>query len=399
MFSRRVSMTILAILGCAAVLVGCPTGISTWTLTFGNTGEEEALALVGGPSGSWAIAGWTNSTALGANGTDMCLVNVKSDGDIDWYNIFGGAGDQEAKAMDRTVDGGYILAGYTLTGTYKDALIVKVTPLGVQSWSNDFGGGDDDELFAVQQVSGGGYIVAGLSKSSGAGDADFYLVKTLSDGTVDWDQVYGNTVNEAAYAVRQTADGGYILVGSAEIVGAALTDMYVVKTDASGVLQWSSGFGSPTGYDDARDVLQTSDGGYLVLGMTTGAGTTNADVYLVKLNAAGMVQWSKTYGGVSDDKGTAIVPAHGGGYILVGQTKSYGKGQWDVYMIKVDASGVKQWERVFGGGSDDAGHAVAASSDGGYVMAGATMSYGIGAGDFYAIKTDGNGNGASAPTP
>lgn len=384
-----------AVLVTTALAVGCPPG-NIWTITFGNTGNESAYGLVPATGGGWAMAGPATSAALGASGSDMCLVKVKPGGSIDWYNLFGGIGSQQARALVRTTDGGYLLAGYTFTtGATADVLLVKVNALGVESWQSSFGTTGDEEAYAVQQTSDGGYIVAGTTQALGGDNRDFYLVKTLANGTVDWDQVFGAALDDLAFAVRQTADGGYIVVGSTEVGSPSTTQIYVVKTNTAGVAQWAYTYGG-AGHDEAHDVVQTGDGGYLLVGATTPAASSISDAYIIKLYPNGVVQWTKTIGGTGSEVAHAITPVTGG-YIIAGKVAPAGIGQWDAYLLKVDAAGNKRWSKRFGASSDDTAQAVQQTPAGGYVLAGTTASYGVGGTDMYLIKTDEFGRGSSSP--
>ena len=394
---RKASFLRLAsvLFGVTILAVGCPPG-NIWTTTFGNTGNEAAYGIVPATGGGWAVAGSCASLVLGASGSDMCLVRLKADGTIDWYNLFGGIGSQEAHALVRTTDGGYLLAGYTFNaGTTADVLLVKTTSNGVQSWARSFGTSGDEAAYAVQQTSDGGYIVAGTTQAFGGDNRDFYLVKTLANGTVDWDQVFGAALDDLAFAVRQTSDGGYIVVGSTEVGSPSTTQIYVVKTTAGGIAQWSYTYGG-AGHDEAHDVLQTSDGGYLVVGATTPPTSSISDVYIVKLYPNGVVQWTRTIGGTGSEVAQAITPITGG-YIIAGKVAPAGIGQSDAYLLKVDALGNKVWSKRFGAANEDVAAGVQPAADGGFVLAGTTASYGIGGTDMYVIKTDEFGRGSSTP--
>jgi hypothetical protein len=162
-----------------------------------------------------------------------------------------------------------------------------------------------------------------------------------------------------------------------------LEDVYLIKVDANGNIRWNKTFrggGSTLGYS----VQQTSDGGYIIIGETLSYG--GYDVYLIKVDANGNMQWSKTFGGTGDDRGYSVQQTSDGGYIIVGVTRSYGAGLEDVYLIKVDANGNMQWSKTFGGQGWDAGYSVQQTSDGGYIIVGWTTSYGAGGADVYLIK-------------
>ena len=154
---------------------------------------------------------------------------------------------------------------------------------------------------------------------------------------------------------------------------------------------WETTIGGPFG-DYGRSVWQTFDGGYIVVGDTYSYGNGEDDVYLIKINAYGGVSWQKTFGGEGDDYGNFIQQTTDGGYIIAGITASYGAGGRDVYLIKTDAYGNIVWNKTFGGNNNDYGYSVQQTTDGGYIIAGTTFSYGAGGSDVYFIKTNAYGN-------
>jgi len=163
-------------------------------------------------------------------------------------------------------------------------------------------------------------------------------------------KTYGGGLNDLGWAVEQTNDGGYIVAGSAESFGAGAADFYLIKTDANGDTLWTRTYGGG-GDDFGRAVEQTTDGGYIVAGYTTSFGAGVEDVYLIKTDTNGDTLWTKTYGGAGDDRGWAVEQTTDGGYIVAGGTLSFGAGGNDVYLIKTDANGDTLWTRTYGGSS------------------------------------------------
>ena len=257
-------------------------------------------------------------------------------------------------------------------------------------WTKTFGGSGLDEGWSVQQTADGGYIIAGRTNSFGAGSYDVYLIKTDSSGNISWSRTFGGTQDDESRSVQQTTDGGYIIVGGTYSFGAGSWDVYLIKTDASGNMTWSKTFGG-AGYDIGSSVQQTADGGYIIGGYTTSFGAGSYDVYLIKTDASGNMIWSKTFGGTGDDEGWSVQQASDGGYIIGGATNSYGAGGYDVYLIKTNTSGNMTWSRTFGGMGTSWGHSVEQTADGGYVVGGSTHSSG-GPNYIYLVKTDASGD-------
>ncbi len=230
-----------------------------------------------------------------------------------------------------------------------------------------------------------GYIVAGCTESYGAGQKDFWLVKVDPEGNQQWSKTFGGRGDDEAKCVQQTSDGGYVIVGYTESYGAGGADFWLVKVDSEGNQQWSKTFGG-RGDDKAKCVQQTSDGGYVIVGYTESYGAGGADFWLVKVDSEGNQQWSKTFGGADDDGAYSVQQTTDGSYIMAGSTLSYGAGQEDFWLVKVDADGNEQWNRTFGGVKDDLAWSVHQTSDGGYIIAGYTSSYGAGSIDIYVVK-------------
>ena len=354
-----------------------------WDKTFGGTGYDRANSVQQTSDGGYIIAGDTNS--YGAGSGDFWLVKTDSSGKKKWDKTFGGTGYDRAFSVQQTSDSGYIIAGGTDSyGTGSGSFwLVKTDSSGKKQWDKTFSGTGYYHANSVQQTSDGGYILAGGTWSYDMGFRDFWLVKTDSSGNKQWDKTFGGTVSGYARSVQQTSDGGYIIAGETTYAGSG--DFWLVKTDSSGKKQWDKTFGG-TEYDSAKSVQQTSDGGYIIAGVTNSYGAGSSDFWLVKTDSSGNKQWNKTFGGTEYDSAKSVQQTSDGGYIIAGVTNSYGAGSSDFWLVKTDSSGNKQWNKTFGGTEYDSAKSVQQTSDGGYITAGDTNSYGAGSGDFWLIK-------------
>ena len=358
-----------------------------WERNYGGTGDDEGQSVQQTSDGGYIVAGWTNSFGAGYN---VYLIKTDASGDTLWTRLYGGGtlGDHGFSVM-QTSDGGYIVAGVTDSWGYGSQFyLVKTNASGDTLWTRSYGGGTENDIArSVQQTSDGGYIIAGYS----AGNVrKVHLIKTNASGDTLWARTYGEASFNYVYSVRQTSDGGYIIAGSTDLNSGPL-DVYLIKTNASGDTLWTRTYGG-TNADGGSSVQQTSDGGYIVAGFTTSFGdTVNGDVYLIKTNVSGDTLWTRTYGGASYDFGYSVQQTSDGGYIITGVTCSYGDTSGDVYLIKTNTSGDTLWTRTYGGTSADKGNSVQQTSDGGYIVAGYTNSFGDGY-QVYLIKTDANGN-------
>ena len=308
-----------------------------------------------------------------------------------WSKTYGGSGDDEIYSLVQTSDGGYALAGYTNSsgaGGY-DFWLVKTNSSGTMQWNQTYGGPHKDEAFSIIQTSDTGYALAGTTNSSGAGGTDAWLVKTDSSGTMQWNQTYGGRAEDGAYSLIQTSDGGYALAGFTDSYGAGGYDFWLVKTNSTGGMVWNQTYGG-TRDEQVSSVIKTSDGGYAVAGYTDSFGTSGYDFWLVKTNSTGGMVWNQTYGSSGDDEAECVIQTSDG-YAITGYTNSTGAGGLDFWLVKTDSSGNMLWNQTYGGAGDEAANAIVQTSDTGYALAGWTDSYGAGGYDFWLVKTDSSG--------
>jgi hypothetical protein len=375
-----------------------PSQPFTWNKTFGGPGEDWANSVQQTSDGGYILAGFTES--FGAGSYDVWLIKANANGDRVWDKTFGGSGDDRAQAVQQTSDGGYILAGYTSSfgAGSSDAWLIKTDANGIEQWDKTFGGTDSEVFWAVQQTSDGGYILAGGIWSNVTLNDDAWLLKTDANGNKIWDKTYVAGANNEAYDVHQTSDGGYILAAYTYNWWYYDANAWLIKTDAYGEIVWDKTFGGP-GDEDAKSVQQTKDGGYIMAGLTSSFGAGSRDTWLIKTDTNGIEQWDKTFGGSITDWANAVQQTNDEGYILAGVTESFGAGYRDAWLIKTDANGDKVWDKTFGGSDLEFANDVQQTSDGGYILAGLTYSFGAGNGDAVLIKTDAFGNAPATPTP
>lgn len=347
---------------------------------------------------------------------------------IQWQESLGGSQDDASGCVALTADGGYIVAGYTtsndsdVTGNHgnEDFWVVKLAADGSTTWQEALGGTLTEVAHAVAQTADGGYILAGASRSDTGqvtgnnGQRDFWIVKLDALGNIVWENTLGGSQLEIAYAVSQTTDGGYIVVGLTYSNDFDVTnnqgmdDYWVVKLDAGGNLLWQKTFGG-TLVDEALSVEQTTDGGYIVGGVSAsnnGDVTGNhglKDYWLVKLDSTGVLIWQKTYGGILNEEAHSVQQTTDGGYIIAGFTFSNAgdvsgnHGNSDFWVVKTDSTGVLIWQKTLGGSGDDQANSIEQTPDGGYISAGHTSSNDgditlyHGNGDYWVTKQDSDG--------
>jgi hypothetical protein len=359
--------------------------------TYGGTNWDYAYFVQQTSDGGYIVAGTT--TSFGAGMSDIFLIKIDANGDAQWAKTYGGTNDDWASSVQQTSDGGYIVSGFTKSfsvGSW-DVFLMKTDANGNIQWAKTYGGASEDYAYFVQQTSDGGYIVAGRTRSFGAGGYDIFLIKTDANGNVQWAKTYGGTGDELFSSVQQTSDGGYIVAGRTLSFGAGGNDIFLIKTDENGDVQWAKTYGG-TNHDYALSVQQTSDGGYIVAGWTSSFGAGWDDIFLIKTDANGNIIWAKTYGGSANEYAFSVQQTSDGGYIVAGRTSSFGAGWDDIFLIKTDANGNIIWAKTYGGSANEYAFSVQQTSDGGYIVAGRTSSFGAGIWDVFLVKTDVNGN-------
>ena len=267
-------------------------------------------------------------------------------------------------------------------------------------WSKIFSGTLDNSADSIQQTSDGGYVVAGEIFSLSAGGYDICVLRLDNKGNLLWDKKIGGTWNDDRVGcIRETSDGGYILAGmTKKTVVPGQTESKegeeharVWKLDARGNLLWDREFGGSR-HDRFRSIRQTSDSGYVVAGTTTSKGAGAGDIRVVKLDIEGNVLWDRVFGGSGNDWAFSLELTSDNGYVVAGYTRSKGAGGMDIWVLKLDANGNLLWDKTFGGVKDDDAFSACQTSDGGYAVAGWTKSKGAGGMDVWVLKLDANGN-------
>ena len=371
--------------------------------TFGGSTWEYGFSVRQTADGGYIIAGETNS--FGAGSTDVYLVRTNSNGDTLWVKAYGGTGAEFGYEVQETNDGGFIITGRTTSfgAGAADVFLIKTNSIGDIVWSKTYGGVLDDFGYSVQQTTDNGYIVTGWTQNFGIGGTDLYLIKTDVNGDTLWTRTFRGTSGDYGRSVKQTNDGGYIVAGYTNSFGAGGNDIYLLKTDSNGDSLWTKAFGG-TGADYAYSVVQTADLGYAVVGSTNsfGQANTNDNIYVVKTDALGSMVFSKVYGGGAGDGGNdygyAITENSGGGLAITGSTDGFGGSFHVGCLLLTSSAGVMiGFPGSYGSSlAHDYLRSVEATSDGGYIMAGYTESFGAGGADIYIVKTDAAGENSNS---
>ena len=308
-------------------------GVEQWNQTYGGTSYDAGFSVEQTTDGGFIITGNT-SLLWAAESLDIGLIKTDTNGVEQWNQTFGGGNNDYGFSVEQTTDGGYIIAGGAGSNISSnggtDVYLIKTDVNGNSLWTRTLGGASSDVGYSVQQTTDGGYIVCGETNSFLSG-VNVYLIKTDTNGIEQWSQTFGGA-SSVGNSIEQTTDGGYIIVGKTTSFGNGSYDVYLIKTDGNGIEQWYKTYGG-TSSEEGNSVKQTTDGGYIITGYTESFGNGMADVYLIKTDANGIEQWSQTFGGAGSDGGQSVEQASDGGYIITGH-----KGA-DVYLIKTDVNG------------------------------------------------------------
>ena len=298
-----------------------------------------------------------------------------------------------AYSVQQTSDGGYIVAGDCL----HKAWIGKTDSNGNLEWDKRFIQKGISRAKSIRQTFDGGYIIAGyMGPATVTNYNDVWLMKTDSNGDIQWNVTFGEPIMlEEVYSIQQTSDGGYILVGTKGLNYSYL-DAWLIKTDSNGNMQWNKTFEGPDMADKAYSVQQTSDGGYILAGgpgpyTIMDRGNAPCDAWLAKTDSNGNLQWYKTYGGTKWDHAYSIQQTSDGGYIFAGYTGSYGAGTFDAWIVKTDSNGDIQWSKTFGETGWNYAESIKQTIEGGYIFAGRISADNTSSFDVWLVKTDSNG--------
>jgi len=335
-----------------------------------------------------------------------------------WDKSIGSGDTDDLDKVLQTSDGGYLLYGFSMGGIgfdktegtvgYFDFWIVKLSPDGTKQWDQTINTEGDQIMGDIIQAADGGYMIATISTekagwdqtSDSKGSSDFWIIKLSADGTKLWDKNIGGSGSDIGYVIRKTSDGGFILGGQSESFVSGdksenpkgNSDYWIVKISSTGVKEWDKTIGG-TGNDVILSMQPTKDNGYIIGGTSyspKGADKSeddfgNGDYWVVKLASNGLVQWDRTFGSEREESFSSIIESSEGGYIMSGTTnfsapyvseESYVN--YDSWVIKIDANGTKQWERILGGGDSkqnlDVLNDIKQDSGGNYILGGMTNS-------------------------
>ena len=433
MISTRTIASILAIAltSCASVMTEVTTEPDVFRMAEvcrarGEAGKAAVVRLYGGTrgdgtasgqslasdgAGGFVIGGITQGLGSYAGNADLLLAKIGNSGQIQWVQAFGGPQMDIGKAFLRTADVGHIQAGdsyghlhsgmaYVVAGgdTYRP-MLVKTGADGQYEWHKLYwtevaGEARGSNLYSVLQSDDGGYLFSGSTAMNAIASggpkgkrwSDVLLAKVDAEGNPVWARSYGAAGPDEAFASTHARDGGYVLAGYVSGDGNAM-DALLLKAGADGRLEWAKTFGG-SGTSYAKSVVRTGDGGYAFVADTTAFGAGASDILLVKTDANGNEQWSRTFGGADKDKSAMLMQVSDGGFLITGSTASFGDSKLDALILRTDEAGNVRWASAFGESGEDAALSAVEAPEGAFTVLGWTDSQrnGPGAPDLFLMQ-------------
>lgn len=417
------SKKIILILCISFLLKGCSDSNDTpkeiipqinFVKTFGGSLNESARSIIKTTDDGYAILGFTQSMdgdIIDKSDTsfDYYLLKFDANDNLQWSKTYGGANIDQGSKIIQTLDGGFALIGSSSSSDgdvstnegFNDLWLVKLDISGNISWEKSYGFPGDDLGFSIIQLADGRFFVSGVLDVSGSGGAgndralhaggDYWGLKLDNNGNKIWRRYFGGSFTDAAFDVAATDDGGFILIGSSDSDDVDITnnkggyDFWIVKIDTNGNIVWEKSFGGSQ-IDEARSITKTTDGNYLIVGdsrsndqeISNSKGA--ADMWLIKISNSGMIIWEKSFGGSSFDVARNISPTADGGFLLSGSSRSQdgdveiNKGQNDVWLVKINNSGVLEWQKTVGGSEIDFAYDAVELNNGTIIIAGESNS-------------------------
>ncbi|MFK7772521.1 MAG: T9SS type A sorting domain-containing protein [Saprospiraceae bacterium] len=381
-----------------------------WGKNYGGTENEIFFWIHQTIDGGYITAGGTSSNSIDVNMNngyqDVWVVKVDMLGDIEWEKSYGGSQFDLAISMHPTLDGGYIISGKSSSDDgdvggnlgSDDFWIIKIDMSGNIEWEKNYGGSYYEYACVAKQTTDGGYIVAGDTKSDDGnvgenyGEEDAWILKLDELGNIEWSKIYGGSDVDKVYDLVLVEDGGYVVASMSKSddgdvgVNNGGEEFWIFKIDSLGNLEWEKNYG---GSDDeqVQSIVKIKDnGGYIAVGITYSSDgdissmNGGSDFWVVKMDLEGNLVWEKNYGGSGYERATSIQQTNDDGFIIAGSTNSndgdisVNAGLTDFWIIKIDEVGNMEWEKTYGGASDEAPFSIQQTTDDGYVIAGRSRS-------------------------
>jgi hypothetical protein len=354
--------------------------------------NQSGTDVLPGIDGGYIIVGSTETSIT--NDLDIEIMKTDDSGDTLWTKRYGGSKPDYPNNILKTNDGNYFVIGYTQsfgTGDYNNYLL-KLKPNGDTIFTKVYGGFGNEDAKEIVATADGNYVIVGGSNSVNYANNDVQLIKINAVGDIIWTKYYGGPNYESARSVKLCSDGGFIMVGKTATAATSVATMYLVRTDLNGDTLWTKKIGGANSYE-GKSVIVNTDGSYTIA-LDDSSATRDSDVRVMNIDATGKtIIWNKMYGGLQKDIAKMIQSTSDGGYIIASISRSFGWVNPDMWLIKLDASGNSQWTHNYGGAGHEHCFAVRPTADGDYIAIGHSKSYSTnGNTQIMFVKVDPSGN-------
>ncbi len=415
-------------------------GQNTWVKTYGGSESEGGCSITYTSDGGYIVTGYTYSNNGDFNGMnkgsgDIFVMKLNSFGEVEWEITLGGELYEQGYSITTTNDGGYIISGFTYSNNgdfsgmnngFHDIFVIKLNTTGKVQWKKTFGGNLPDGSKSLVTTKDNGYILTGFSYSNNndfngmnKGSSDVFVIKLNFDGDLIWKKTFGGSEDDSGNSIITTNDGGFVITGNTysnnlnfNLKKNDSSDIFVMKIDSDGDILWNKILGG-SGNELGNSITSTSDDGYVLTGTTSsndgdfnGMNKGNQDIFVVKLDSIGNIEWKKTFGGSGNEQGNTITTTDDGKFLFTGVTTSI-DGDFvslkpegnNIFVMLLEPTGDTVWNRTFGGSGFDYGWSITTTTDGGFVLTGRTFSndgdfsgMNKGSSDLLVMKLDSNGN-------
>lgn len=316
----------------------------------------------------------------------LFLIRTDSNGDTLWTRrrkeMFV---NYSASAVIQANNGDFVVTGNKGDGNYSVPYFFRTNDSSTIFISKSYLWNGSESINSIAKAAGDGFLLSGFYYDGT--NENLLLLRVDALGDTLWTKSYDESqFNLRIFSLQSTTDGGYITAGSAQNTFSQDADAFLVKLDSSGNVEWSKTYGQSS-YDYAQMAIQTADGGYAIAAVTYSFGAGLADYYLIKTDSNGNIEWSRTYGGQSDDRSESVGQLPDSGYLFIGESASFSQGTFDIYMVRTDLNGDTLWTKVLNGPDNNQGYSLVLTNDGGFAIAGQWLNQQV-SNDVLFLKAD-----------
>ena len=354
------------------ILVAGTQAQTTFQKVYLTGADRSAKSVLPTDDGGYMIAGSTTTNIV--NDLDIYMLKTNDKGDTIVSKKYGGKKPDFINGMTKTSDGDFFIIGYTQSFSSGDfnIYLLKLDNNADTIWTRTYGGFGYDEGKEIIPTSDGNYVIVATSNSLNYSNYNVELIKINPAGDMIWTKQYGGNNYDSGHSVKECPDGSLIVAGKTASTAQSVSSILLLKTNANGDSTWAKTYSGPDSYE-GKFILANNDGSF-TLCSDDSSGARDSDIKVMKLDGAGGILWEKIYGGTMKDIGKMIQPTSDGGYIVAGITRSFGLVNPDMWLLKLDAAGDTTWARRYGSSGHEHCYAALETGDGGYIAIGHTKA-------------------------